>query len=111
MTKEERIQAIERIIENKRDFGKNPNYLLHSKLYPSSGVERMNEQQNQLTTLATAIEEAIGVDVDMAYAVMMARLQIIHQSKEEDKPDNFHLSICEAISTNKEVITIKEVVK
>ena len=101
MTKEERIQAIERIIENKRDFGKNPNYLLHSKLYPSSGVERMNEQQNQLTTLATAIEEAIGVDEEKM-AIEIRKLDY-HKIGLVDCA-----KLAKEISTNKEVIKINE---
>ena len=106
MTKEERIQAIERIISNmtqephltmatsvkmelaaaieeaigvneeelrcnlisqREDVKRKPDYIFVKEFYPSSGVERVYEQDKQMTDIAKAIsnnKEIIKIEKD-----------------------------------------------
>lgn len=86
MTKDERVKGIERIIYK----------TIHGFWRP--GLPRKGEFIGY-KELATAIEAALGVDVSLI-SVLVAR--------NIDK-DDVLVEVAKAISTNKEVITIKEV--
>jgi len=84
MKKDERIQAIERI-------------LWYSHITKCSPKADCPECKEKIRKIATAIEEAIGVDVEQLTFALM-RLPANASFPEE----------AEAISTNKDIITIKE---
>jgi hypothetical protein len=86
MTKDERIQAIEKII-------------LKVSWDAMTNIGRME--------LATAIEEAIGVDFEKVRRVMSIAREEYGKVGEMWNHDGEEWSEAKAISTNKEVITIK----
>ena len=87
MNKQERIKAIERIIESFRGNLINGQYF---------------------NLLATAIEEAIGVDERILFRVLLNEGSIDVQNDSKYKSNKHTQDFIKAILTNKEVITIKE---
>lgn len=49
------IDRVEDVIKNKMKFPPKPNYLFIHEFYPSSGVDRMWQQDAQIRELATEI--------------------------------------------------------
>ena len=49
------VEEIIKFLDTKIDFPPKPNYLFVRKIYPSSGVDKMYKQQEQIRELAQAI--------------------------------------------------------
>ena len=54
------VERIANLISEKIDFPYKPNYLFVHKFYPSSGVDRLYEQQEQILLFAQAIVDTIN---------------------------------------------------
>ena len=59
MSKSAGMESIEKFLGERIDFPPKPNYLFVHKIYPSSGVDRMYKQQEQIRELAQAIHDSI----------------------------------------------------
>jgi len=59
MSKSAGVESIEKFLGERIDFPPKPNYLFVHKIYPSSGVDRMYKQQEQIRELAQAIHDSI----------------------------------------------------